>query len=57
MGNDKMKEMKDGSKTNNKVNTHMLVHIAWDIGNIEVGVCLVRELLELGVERFLNICQ
>lgn len=44
-------------KTNNNVSTYMLVHVAWDVGNIEVGVCLIRELLELGIERFLNTSQ
>jgi hypothetical protein len=32
----------------------MFIHVAWNIGNIEVGVGLVREFLELGVERFLS---
>ena len=32
----------------------MFIHVAWDVGHIEVGIGLVRELLELGIERFLS---
>lgn len=33
----------------------MLVHVAWNVRNVEVGVALIRELLELGIERFLML--
>ena len=34
-------------------NTYMLVHVLGDAGHIEVGVEVVGELLQLGVEGFL----
>jgi hypothetical protein len=41
-------------KTETRNGTHMFIHVAWNVGHIEVGVGLVRELLELGIERFLR---
>jgi len=32
----------------------MLVHVLGDVGNVKISVALVRELLEFGVERFLD---
>ena len=32
----------------------MLVHVLWDVGHVKIGVALVGELLELGVEGFLK---
>jgi hypothetical protein len=33
--------------------THMLIHVFWYVGDVEIGVALVRELLQLGIEGFL----
>lgn len=33
----------------------MLIHVLWNIGDVEVGVGLVRELLEFGVEGLLFV--
>ena len=33
--------------------THMLIHVLGNVGHVKVGVALVSELLELGVEGFL----
>ena len=33
----------------------MLIHVARDVGHVEVGVGLVGELLELGIERLLRL--
>ena len=33
--------------------TYMLVHVLWNVGYVKVGVALVGELLELGIEGFL----
>jgi len=32
----------------------MLVHLTRDVGDVEVGVALIGEFLELGIERFLS---
>jgi hypothetical protein len=34
--------------------TYMLVHVLGNVGYVKIGVALVGELLELGVERFLG---
>jgi len=33
----------------------MFVVVAWNVGNIKISVALIRELLELRIERFLTM--
>jgi hypothetical protein len=35
--------------------TYMLIHVAWNIRDVEIGIALVRELLKFGIERFLPV--
>ena len=32
----------------------MLIHILWNVGYVEVGVIVIRELLELGIKGLLE---
>jgi hypothetical protein len=32
----------------------VLVHVAWNIGDVKVGIALIGELLELSIEGFLK---
>lgn len=39
----------------NGTTTHVLVHVTWDIGDVEISVTLIGEFLKLRVEGFLKV--